>query len=364
MTAFAAALAERALRPLDEVRAVGLRALAAGGPSARALLRRRSTRVPVLLAAHALGALVLAVLAPPFLLVAGPLTLGVPHLAADVRHLVLRRAWPRWWLAATILFAAALLAARLLVVAGTAGAPSPTFEQGLGASWIVFAAATGALFNPRRRRDWFAGAPAVGAALAIAALALLRPRAFSIALVHGHNLVAIALWLWLFRRANRLVWLPVALVVAAAAVLASGVLIPFTVRHGALVFADLHLFAAADWLAPGLPDATAVALAMSFAFLQSAHYAIWLAGVPASDRPGEGGRSLRAAAREFARDFRPAGVAAVVLLAAAVAGLGLFHPGEARRLVLSLGMFHAWLELAVLAHVLAAGSFAPRRPRA
>lgn len=360
MTAFTQALADRALRPLDQVRGAGLRVLAARGPFMREMLRRRSMRVPVLLAVHAGAALVLAVLAPPFLLVVGPLTLAVPHLAADVRHLVLRRAWPRWWLATSALFAAGLLTSRLLGVAGLRHAPSLAVEQGLGGAWLVFAAATGAALGTGRRRGWLA----LAGALAVTALAVVWPRAAGIALVHGHNLIAVALWVWLFRRTDRLVWLPVAIVLAGAALLGSGLLIPFTVRHGLLAFADLHLFAAADWLAPGLPDVAAVALAMSFAFLQAVHYAIWLGGVPSGDHPGEGARSLRAAARDLTRDFRPAGVIAIVTLAAAVTGAAPLYPAQARRLVLSLGMFHAWLELAVVAHVLAAGSFVPRRTRA
>ena len=350
--------AERVLRPLDELRGAGLRLLASGGPVARAVLRRRSTRVPVLLSVHALAALALAVAAPSFLIAVGPLALAVPHLAADVRHLVLRRVWPRWWLTSSLLFAAALLAARVLAALGSRQMPSPAVEQGLGAAWVILGAAGGARAGHRGR-----AAIALGAAVALAVLAVGWPRAFRVALVHGHNLVAVAIWLWLFRRGNRLVWLPVAIVLGGAAVLASGVLVPFTVRHGALAFAGLHLFAAADWLAPGLPDAPAVALAMSFAFLQSAHYAIWLVGVPAGDRPGEGGRSLRAAARDLVAELRPAGALAVVVLAGTVAVVGLLLPAEVRRLVLSLGMFHAWLELAVLAFLVAAGS-SGSRPRA
>jgi len=348
------ALAERALRPLDELREAGLRALAAGGPLARAVLRRRSTRVPVLLSMHALAALSLAILAPSFLIAVAPLALAVPHLAADVRHLVLRRVWPRWWLAGSLLFALALLGSRVLAATGRPML-SPAVEQGLGAAWIVFGAAGGARAGHRGR-----AVVALGGAMALAVLAAGWPRAFRIALVHGHNLVAVAIWLWLFRRGNRLVWLPVGIVLGGAALLGSGALIPFTVRHGALAFGGLHLFAAADWLAPGLPDGPAIALAMSFAFLQSAHYAIWLVGVPAGDRPGEGARSLRAAARGFVADLRPAGAIAVVVLAGTVAVLGLLHPADVRRLVLSLGMFHAWLELAVLAFIFAAGGSGSR----
>lgn len=92
-----AARAVEALRPLDEIRRLGLRALAEW-PLGRTIARRRSVRLPLLMAAHALAAFALALLAPAFLIAVAPLALGVPHLAADVRHLLLWRASPRWWL--------------------------------------------------------------------------------------------------------------------------------------------------------------------------------------------------------------------------------------------------------------------------
>jgi hypothetical protein len=152
-----------------------------------------------------------------------------------------------------------------------------------------------------------------------------------------------------------LVWLPVAIVLAGAAVLASGAALAFTVHHGVLQVFGLHLFAAADWLAPGLPDGTALALTTSFAFLQSIHYAVWLIAIPAADRPGDGGRALRTAWRDLRRDLRPAGVWLVVGLALLVAVAGAVAMDPTRRLLLSLATFHAWLELAVLAYALARG---------
>lgn len=359
------ALADRALRPLDGLRQVGLRALAGAGPIARGIARRRSTRVSVMLSAHALVALALAVLAAPLLMVVGPLVLAVPHLAADVRHLLIRRAWPRTWLAVSGGFAVVLVVGQALHIAGARQAPSIAVEQGIGAAWVVLGAGAGVFATDGgpggRTRAWLA----LGGTAVLAGLAVFWPGASRLALLHGHNLVALAVWVWLFRRGSRLGWVPVGIVLGGAALLASGTLIPFTLRHGALSFADLHLFAAADWLAPGLSARPAIALTMAFAFLQSAHYAIWLVGVPAGDRPGEGGQSLRAAARALITDLRPAGAAALVLATLAVAAIGLFQPSSVRRLVLSLGMFHAWLELAVLAYLLAAGpSTLDSRPRA
>ena len=347
----AAARAERALGPLDELRRVVLRTLAGGWPIGRTLARRRSLRVSVLLAVHATAAFALAVVAPSFLLAVTPLVFGVPHLAADVRHLLVRRASPRWWWVASAGFALALIAVRIAVEAGSRHAPGLAVEQGIAAGWILLGAA-GALAAGARPRAWLV----LAAAAAVSAFAVGAPRASRMVLLHGHNLLAVAIWLALFPRGRRLAWLPVALVLAAAAALGSGVLLPWTVTHGWLSVAGLHLFAASDWLAPGLPDRVAVGLATSFAFLQAVHYLIWLVGIPAADRPGDGGRSWRVAWRELVRDLRPAGVAVAVAAMVLVAAAGLLDPAPTRRLFLSIGSFHAWLELAVLAYVLGRGS--------
>ena len=354
---------EQALRPLDELRRLTLRALAGGWPLGRTLAARRSVRVPVLLSFHAVAALALAVFAPSLLIVVGPLALGVPHLAADVRHLLVRRAWPRWWLVACAGFALTLLAVRVLAEAGSRSASLPV-EHVVASVWVLLGAVGGALARSRADRHASAGVvgwgmrgwAVVAAAVALGAFALAAPRLCRLVLLHGHNLVALAVWLALFRSRGRLTFVPVAIALAGAAALASGALLGVTLHHGALSVAGLHLFAAADWLAPGLPDSQAIAVATSFAFLQSVHYAVWLIAIPAGDRPGEGGRSWRGAFRELVRDLGPAGVFAVAVLATLVAGSGVVHPAATRRLVLSLATFHVWLELAVLAYFLARGA--------
>jgi hypothetical protein len=108
-------------------------------------------------------------------------------------------------------------------------------------------------------------------------------------------------------------------------------------------------------MAPGLPDAPALAVTTSFAFLQSIHYAIWLIAIPAADRPGDGGRAWRTAWRDLARDVRPAWLSVIAALALLVAIAGVVNMEPTRRLFLSLATFHAWLELAVLAYLLARG---------
>lgn len=343
----ALARAERALGPLDELRGIGFRVLAGSSPAGRRLAESRNARVALLLTAHAAAAFALAVVAPSFLLAVTPLVFGVPHLAADVRYLLLRRTWPGWWLLASAAFAGVLIALRIAAEARPSSAPSLAVEQGIAASWVLLGAAA-ALAGARSRRGWLV----LLGALALAGFAAGAPRPFRMILLHGHNLMAVAIWLVLFRRGGRLSLAPAAAILLAAAVLASGSVLGWTLHHGCLTVAGLHLFVATDWLAPGLPDQMAVALTTAFAFLQAVHYAVWLVGVPAGDRPGDGGRSWRMAWRALIQDFRPGGVAAVVALTVAVAAAGVMAAAPARRLFLSLGSFHAWLELAVLAYAL------------
>jgi hypothetical protein len=311
---------------------------------------------------HALAALVLAVLAPSFLLVVGPLVFGVPHLVADVRHLLLRRASMAWWLRASAVFALALIVLRALAESGVRRVPLP-FEHALAAAWVLLGVVAGATARgvvqtgdaTRSRRGDARVWTLLAAAGVLAAFAVAAPQTFRVVLLHAHNLLAIVIWLIVFRRRWRLVWLPMALVVVGAAALAGGVTVAITVHHGALSVFGLHLFAAADWMAPGLPDAQALAVTASFAFLQSIHYAIWLIAIPAADRPGDGGRAWRTAWRDLARDLRPAGLWVVAALALLVAVAGVVNMEPTRRLFLSLATFHAWLELAVLAYLLARG---------
>jgi hypothetical protein len=121
--------------------------------------------------------------------------------------------------------------------------------------------------------------------------------------------------------------------------------------------AGLHLFAAADWLAPGLPDAPALALTTAFAFLQSVHYGVWLLAIPREDRTARRRdvRAARAAAawRDLARDLSAAGATLAVVLGLLTLGAGVLAPARTRTLFLSLGTFHAWMELALLSFFVA-----------
>jgi hypothetical protein len=337
---------------LERVRRAGLRTLAPvlRVPVVRRSLVERASRVPALLTAHAAAAFVVALLAPSLSLVLAPLVLGVPHVAADVRHLVIRRRLPRAVVIALGGSAAALLFLRVL--AETHAAPDAQLiraEHALASAFLLAGALVGARAGGWRWTGW----GMVAAALVVAVLALGAPREVRIALLQGHNLVAVGIWLLLFRRGARRGWIPVAVILLGASLLGSGALLGVTLRHGALSVFGLHLGAAADLIAPGAGDARGLALTTMFAFLQAVHYAVWLIAIPQDDGRPRGRPSLPMTCRALVRDLSPVGLAVTVALMVTVAATGIVAPLRARAIFLSLVTFHAWLELALLLFFLA-----------
>lgn len=186
------------------------------------------------------------------------------------------------------------------------------------------------------------GRPAAAAAI-LAILGLAFPGGFSLALAHGHNGVALAAWGWAAsRRGTKNPWLgPAIAAVGTAAILLGaldGVASSWSgASAGGLAWLDLERV-----LAPGLSGAWPGRVVLSFVFLQSAHYAAWIWGVP---RELGGGRWRGFMESAAARCGRPAAWAAVAVMAllplAAFAG-----PAEIRAAYLGLAAYHGWLELA------------------
>jgi hypothetical protein len=271
--------------------------------------------------------------------------------------MVIRRALPRWWLQTIVAFAGALLLLRL-VEETRLFRPAPiVVENAVGSAWLLFAALAGAVLG-----GWRRAVPVVLALAVVVALgSLAEPRGFRLAFLHGHNLLAIAIWLLLFRRQGGTAWLPVLLVLTGGGLLTSGALLGVTVHHGALSLFGLHLFAAADWIAPGLPDTWALGLTTAFAFLQSVHYAIWLVAIPQDDARVGGTSTFRMAWRDLARDLGGRGIWIALGLGLVVLVGGMLALARTRVLLLSLATFHAWMELALLAFFLARDGLSPPR---
>jgi hypothetical protein len=323
------ALAERALAPLDHVRSVTLRAL---GRRGRVLFASRDARVLLFAATAAATTFALTMVAPIWLLALGPVVLGVPHLVADARYLVARPGLHR----------------RPLLVAAVGVPAAATWIWPSAALALIGVAAVAVVARgswPRR-----AIVLLVGGAVAIAADHF--GYAADLVLAHAHNLIAFALWWLVAPRSVRHV-VPIALVALGVAAIFA---MPATAPTG-----DLDEFVRA--LSPVGATAWGVKLVLAFAFLQSAHYAVWLRLVPEDARERTGIRSFAHTLRALVRDLGGWLVAAAIVAAAAMIAYGLVDARAARLGYLRAAYAHGFVELAVLALVFVEGTQVLRHQR-
>lgn len=349
-------MASRSTSPLgalDALRAATLRAATSWGP-ALWVLRSRDRRVALQASTGVVVAAGATLLAPAWLYVLGPVLLGVPHVVSDLRYLLVRRAPPRAWVAACVALSAALLALRAAIELHLRHALAPSLEVGLGALWVALGAAFGARASSAPRRGALALSLAVTALAGAAAVA--HPLTAQRALLHAHNLVGLAAWVLLFRRARRSALIPLSLIAVALALFAWGPAIAWSLRHGAVSALGAHILTAADAVSPSLPGDLGVRLAFAYVFLQSVHYAAWLAWIPQEDLAAEGSVSFRASARSLSRDLGPAGVAFAAACSAAVLLAAFAAVHRARSAYLSLATFHVYFELAALAFLTCRGA--------
>lgn len=294
-----------------------------------------------------------AIYRPALLFFALPLLFGVPHVAADLRHLVVRRDLPVSWRRTIWLACGAWLALRGLAafhpVHGLADV-----ETLLAVTWALLAVqATG-------RREPVRKPLAVGIVLTVGLAMLHDPQAVRLALLHGHNLISLLLAALLFRARSRAFLLAAALSLALAAVLATGVFHRVTLEAAAALHGRLfeaRLFGMADQIAPGLRVEQAIGITSSFLFLQAVHYFVWLGVIPRQDRAGVTSairRPLLIGSR-LARELRSVRgnegwwwFAAVAVASGATIVAGAFQPQATRTLYLSLATFHVHLELVML----------------
>jgi hypothetical protein len=346
------ALAELFISPLDRARTACF-VWASRSGVLRTLALKKERRVPALLFGHTLVALLLALLAPTFLLVVGPLVLGVPHLVSDVRHLVLRPALPR--LARPLLLggSALLLAARVLEETGVRG--MARVELALAGA-LLFAAIALAFGEARGARHVRA-LLATLFALVLAGTALCWPHQARLVLGHGHNVVALLLWAALYRRGKRGSAWVVGVVVGLGLLLVCSPLAWLGFQHGAPSAFGLHSLAAADTLAPGVQSARlALGIVASFAFLQAVHYAVWLHAIPQDATRGDATLSFRMSWRSLRSDVGAKVLLGIVGLVLLVPLAGIVAPVATKSLYLSLSAFHGYLELAAAALFFVRGS--------
>lgn len=284
----------------------------------------------------------LTLVGPLWLLLLAPLVFGVPHVASDLRYLVFAppKPLPAGLAPGLLLVLGAMTFARASAMVG--GPALPRVELALGALAVVMSMAFA-----RQSMRTFA---LIGATLVLAAVALAYPRNAALLIGHAHNFVAVAIWFaWTRGRAR---WWAVGLLTVALGLVTSGVLDDWWFQLASSDAAGLTLTGMVAALAPDLPGPWGLRAVIAFALMQAVHYALWLGAIPATrarTQPSPPSRVWSQWVDDLGVPLMAlTGLGTVVLLS-----WGGLHPTEARSSYLSLVLFHGWLELAVMGHLLA-----------
>lgn len=316
--------------PFDAVRAAMFRSVAR--PLAP-LMADPALRVAYLGSATVIVLFALVCAAPAWMLLLGPLALGVPHLVADLRYLVVR---PGLHLRPRVI--ALVLAPCALAIA------FPTLE-------MIGVALMGAAFAATSTRQRRATVGVVGVVI-IAAGRHFDGRA-EIVFAHIHNAMALG-WLALgfasSRRDRSSLLFPIALTAALTAALALGIAGPSATELGS----QLESSGTPAWimLASMSPTTNADAAArwvLVFAFGQAVHYATWIRLIPELARERRGPRPLRRSIEALRSDLGLPLLLLVLVAALAVPLAALRDPLSVRDWYLRLALFHGPMEIAVAA---------------
>lgn len=306
--------------------------LGRSGRLAQPFIRDRNQRV----LAFALIAFALAfagtALAPGYMLLLGPVIVGVPHLFFEARYLFFQHAQLR-----RVALVGVLAAQTALVFAGIG-------IYTLGLATIAALAATGSLSTRK------ALAIAAPCALAVAG-AIVGPDWSRFLLLHLHNCVPLVVWL-LWRDRPR--WTSFAV----AALFATGVALIFAGACDGLSlrrpFGDdvFSITKITDAVAAGFGGEWRHRFLLFFSFTQAAHYAIWLRLIPEEARERPTPRSWRMSWHAFKRDAS-SNVARLCVVASIAVPLVALIGGvvRTRALYVTASEFHATVEAILIAVV-------------
>ncbi|MEO7731795.1 MAG: hypothetical protein ABIY55_12535, partial [Kofleriaceae bacterium] len=303
--------------------------------AARGVVADRRARLALGALVALVAALAVSLAAPTAWFLWGPLVLGIPHVLADARYLVLTP-----YRRITLGRRDVLLVGGLIALA-VAGAPW------LGAVVVIGAVLLTPAADARRR------AAVLAAALGFAAIAWSSPVITSYVVMHGHNLVALVVLIALAGH-RRVGWALAGGALAITALVLTGGL-DAVLPMGALD--ELAGYVLPDAALARWSTAACARVALTFVFLQGVHYAVWLRLIPAVMRAHGGMRGFGASLRALERDCTAPVLAIVAAAALALPVLALVGARDVvtlRDLYVQLAGGHAYLELAVLARWLSA----------
>lgn len=316
----------RTLLPvLDALDAVRLHLLKRTRAITAPFVRDRDHRVIAAALLSCTVALIGTVLAPGYMLLLGPVLLGMPHLCFEARYLFFQRVQLRR--AALI----ALLVAQTVLVFNGLGIYT------LGVAALGALGLSGALAT---RRGVLLACLAVGAQGA----ALVGPAWSRFALLHGHNCIPLVVW-WLWRPRPARVSLAVAAIfVVAVATILLGAFDAMPLRRP---FAEnvFSIVPITDAVAVDLGGAWRQRMLLFFTFTQAFHYMVWLRLIPEESRERPTPRSWRASWKAF-KDDSGATVARLSLALAVAVPVAALAIGvvRTRALYVTASEFHATVE--------------------
>jgi hypothetical protein len=321
---------------LDRIRLAWLRLL---GPLARPLVRDREKRIALAGTVSLAVALALCATAPLVLLAVSPLVLGVPHVASDLRYLLVRPGLHKRW---------AFLAVLVVCLAGLSIFVDPRLGF-LPVALVPFLARGGTI--GRRLFVFAAGAGLV-------ALAWIESRPTALFFAHAHNFVAFGIfWAWRRDRRTWLHFVPMAVFALGCALILGGALEPMLAATGGLdrSWDGTDVYWQRALYAPFADEPWGTRFVLLFGFAQAAHYGIWLRLLPEEDRPRETPRTFSASFAALRADWGRIGTWIAVLVTLTLAVWAVVDLFAARMGYLRLVLFHGYFELAALAMLFCEG---------
>ena len=317
-------LLERIAAPFDALRARFFRALS---PWIFLLIRDRALRICLTGSLFFTLAFFFSLFFPLWQLVLGPIIFGIPHFIGDLRYLILRERLERktWFLGLVCL-------------------PFTLFLWSYEPSFAMLGVVFAAFFS--KRSLWQKVSVLL---LSVVGLffSWVDSRTFLFVFLHLHNVVGIAIW-WFWRR-DRSIWEGVPLLLC---FLGSAYLLTQAPLQSAAEFYPAQMDA--SYFEVNIADFASGEFRFRwislYAFLQSAHYVVWVRLIPEEARrqytPRSFAKSLIALRDDFGfLSFWGTSVGIIILL-----GWAIFDAEQARSGYLRLIAFHGFLELAVLVY--------------